>query len=251
MGSPTSGDFEAAGPPERDFDLPQPGYQPQGGYVAGPYVVALPADPYRGASARPDRGEIIASLAVAVVVAVLGFPLGALWSSAAPWLPAVQGDNGPVYADPEGEQLIAAEGWYLIITVLAGIVFAVLAWMVLRRYRGALQMLALGVGSVAAGILAFWFGHHIGLAHARDLADHAPANTRFPIPPNLRVQQIGLWHGFLPYAKGDVLALAIAAVLTYLVLAGFSPHPTLRRPDLAAAGWAPAGSGPAGGVPGP
>src|SRR5215475_9505166 len=156
VGTPTSG----------DFDVPS-------GYLATQYAAVLPTDRYDGASPVPTRFEMLAALAVAVVVAALGFPLGALWSALAPWLPAVQQDSGPVYADPEGEQLIAAEGWYLFITVLAGIALAVLVWVLLRRYRGVALGVALAAGAVAAGILTYWTGHHIGLAHARYLAEHA------------------------------------------------------------------------------
>jgi hypothetical protein len=145
-------------------------------------------------------------------------------------VPAVRTADGAVLAQPEQEQMVAGEGWYLIITVLAGIAVAVLAWVVLRRYRGVAILVGVVVGSVAAGILAYWLGHHIGLSHARYLADHAAVGTTFTIPPNLRAQQVGLWHGWLPYAKGDVLAMAIAGVVTYVLLAGFSQYPTLRRP---------------------
>ena len=71
-------------------------------------------------------------------------------------------------------------------------------------------------------------GHHLGRAHAEYLANHAPIGTAFSVPPNLRAQQLGLWHGWLPYARGDVLAMAIAAVVTYFLLAGFSSDPYLR-----------------------
>jgi hypothetical protein len=37
----------------------------------------------------------------------------------------------------------------------------------------------------------------------------------------------------VPYARGDVLAMAIAALVVYLLLAGFSAYPSLREPDPA------------------
>jgi peptidoglycan/LPS O-acetylase OafA/YrhL len=191
---------------------------------------------------HPGR-EVALAAGAAAVIAALGLALGAVWSAVAPWVPALRTADGAVLAQPEQEQMVAGEGWYLIITVLAGIVVAVLAWVLLRRHRGVPVLLGVVVGAIAGGILAYWLGHHIGLAHARYLADHAAVGTTFSIPPNLRAQQVGLWHGWLPYAKGDVLAMAIAAVVTYILLAGFSQYPTLRP--------APAATDPADGPAAP
>jgi len=172
--------------------------------------------------------EALVAFGVAVLVAALGFPLGWLWSRVAPHAPAVMTPDGAAYATPNQEQLIADEGWYVFLTFLAGLVLATLAWVLLRRYRGVPVLLGLGVGGVVGGVLTYWTGHHIGLAHARELVRNAPVGMHFALPVNLRVQQLGLWHGWLPYARGDVLFLAITAVLLYALFAGFSPYPTLR-----------------------
>ncbi|HKT05806.1 MAG TPA: DUF2567 domain-containing protein, partial [Rugosimonospora sp.] len=179
------------------------------------------------------RGELAAGAAVAAVIALLGLGLGGLWSAVAPWVPAMRTADGAILAQPEQEQMIAGEGWYLFLTVPAGIAVAVLAWVLLRRYRGVAVLIGIVLGSVASGIIAYKFGHDLGRAHARYLADNAPIGTTFSIPPNLRAQAVGVWHGWLPYAKGDVLSMAIAAAVVYLLLAGFSPYPSLRRPPPA------------------
>ena len=210
-------------PPYQPLDPSYPGAKP-------PYVY----DP-------PDRDEPVragvewgVAVGVAAVIAALGLGLGLIWSGVAPWVPAVRVSDGAVLSQPEQEQMIAAEGWYLIITILAGVAVAVLAWALLRRVRGVPALLGVTVGSVAAGPLAYWVGHHLGRAHAEYLANHAPIGTAFSVPPNLRAQQLGLWHGWLPYARGDVLAMAIAAVVTYFLLAGFSSDPN-AAPDPTAA----------------
>ncbi|MEN3308508.1 MAG: hypothetical protein V7603_4710 [Micromonosporaceae bacterium] len=241
-------------PPAQDYPTaqipavqgyPEPGYAEQGyaergyaeqgyaeqGYAEQDHPAAgwsqPPVEP--GAEEPKQAGrEVGIAAVVAAVIAALGLGLGAIWSAVAPWVPAMRTADGAILAQPEQEQMIAGEGWYLIITVLAGVAVAVLAWLLLRRHRGVPVLLGMVVGSVAAGLLAFWLGHHIGLSHARYLADHAAVGTTFSIPPNLRAQQVGLWQGWLPYVKGDVLAMAIAAVVTYILLAGFSQYPTLR-----------------------
>jgi hypothetical protein len=138
--------------------------------------------------------------------------------------------DGAVLAQPEQEQMVADEGWYLGITVVVGILVAILAWALLRRYRGVPVALGLTLGSLGGGVVTWRFGRQIGLTHFRHLAEHAAVGTTFGKPVDLRVAHIGLWHGFLPYARGDVLALAIAATIVYLLFVGFSPHPSLRAP---------------------
>jgi hypothetical protein len=218
---------QASYPPTADYPPQPPGYPPQApGYPAPGWLAQPPAAPVVQQRARTGREVAIAAVAAAAI-AVLGLGLGLIWSGVAPWVPAVRLSDGAILSQPEQEQMIADEGWYLLITILAGVAVAVLAWVLLRRHRGVAVLLGVTVGSVAAGLLAFWLGHHLGLSHARYLADHAAVGTTFSIPPNLRAQQVGLWHGWLPYAKGDVLSMAIAAVVTYILLAGFSPHPAL------------------------
>ncbi len=190
----------------------------------------IPAPPFPHEPLVQTR-ELLFALGVAVVVALSGFPLGWLWSAIAPWTPVQMVPDGAVLSQPEQEQMIADEGWYLFLTVLAGVLVAGLVWALLRRYRGVPMVVGLALGGVVGGSLAAWFGHHIGYAHFRQLALHAPVGTNFLAPVNLRVKQVGWWHGFLPYARGDVLAMAIAALVVYLLLAAFSSYPSLRGPD--------------------
>ena len=211
-------------------DLPAfPGTGPAqtGAAVGRAYI---PAPPFPHEPLVRTR-EVLLAIGVAVVVALAGFPLGWLWSAVAPKTPVQMISDGAVLSQPEQEQMIADEGWYLFLTVLAGVLAAGLVWAFLRRYRGVPMLLGLSVGGVVSGSLAAWFGHHIGYAHFKDLAQHAPVGTNFLAPVSLRVKQVGWWHGFLPYARGDVLAMAIAVLVVYLLLAAFSAYPSLRGPD--------------------
>jgi hypothetical protein len=174
--------------------------------------------------------EALVGLAVAVVVTGLGAGLGWLWATIAPHATKVMLGDGPVYARPTDERVVADEGWYVFLTIGAGIVVAILAWVLLRRFRGPAVVLGLAAGGTGAGLLAYVTGHRIGFVHADHLLQHAPYGTLITLPVDLRAQQVGLWHGFVPYVRGDVLCLAITAVLVYLLLAGFSPYPSLRPP---------------------
>jgi hypothetical protein len=170
---------------------------------------------------------VIATLATGVVIAALGFPLGWLWSSISPWLP-VQVSNGALfYAEPEGNQSAAQESWYVLISIGAGVILAILVWVLLRRFRGPLMMVALALGGLASGWIMWRFGRSIGRAHARDVARSAADGATIKIPVDIRIQRNGLWHGFLPYVAGSLVYLAIAAIAVYAIIAGFTSYPDL------------------------
>lgn len=179
--------------------------------------------------------ESLVALAAGVVIGLLGFPLGWLWQAAAPSTPVIKVSGGAVYAQPEQEQMIAGEGWYVFLTAGAGVLLALLVWLLLRRYRGVPLLLGTILGALWCGKVAAWFGHWIGRAAAEHALRDAPVGTQFTLPLNLRVGDIGrLW---LPYARGDVLAAAIAAAVVSVLLAGFSsraglrPEPPASQPD--------------------
>jgi peptidoglycan/LPS O-acetylase OafA/YrhL len=180
-----------------------------------------------------DRGwrrEALIALAVAAALAALGLPLGLLWRAVAPKVEFVMTDQGATTLQSEPEGFVAGDGWYVLITFAAGLLAAVAVWALMRRRRGPLLLLGLVAGCVAGGVLTAWLGHHIGYGQFRQLALHAPVGTHFLRPPSVRSGDVGLWFGFLPRVQGAVLVQAVAAVLTYLMLAAFHVEPDLHRP---------------------
>jgi hypothetical protein len=206
-----------AEPPADGYTRP---WEPLGyrGPAAYPTVLDYPLERRRRRWWMPLVG-----LGVAFVVLWLGVPLGMLWNALAPHIPAIQTDQGAIYADPEGEQPVGAEGTFVFLMLGAGIVLAILAWLLLRRVRGVEVLLGLALGAAIAGGVAARVGHALGHRSA-------PVGAHFDAAVRLRAGYVAFWHGWLPYARGDVLFLALAAVLTYVVLAGFSAYPSLRRP---------------------
>jgi hypothetical protein len=201
------------------------GQVPQG-EVGTPWTVPPPVvEP-----PEPLGARIGAAAVLAAVLAGLGFPLGWLWSSVAPWLPVeIMGGVG-YYADPDGEQRAGAEGWFIVLSLGLGVVLGVATWFALRRYRGSITLLGLAVGSVLTGWLAYRFGHNIGRGHAYALARHAKDGTIIQFPPELRIKSPGdvaRWHGFVPYIGGDVLYVAVAAVVIYVLITALHTSPTL------------------------
>jgi hypothetical protein len=174
------------------------------------------------------------ALGTGLVIAALGFPLGWLWNTIVPRVPGVRQGNELLYADPYGEQRAAQESWFILLSIGAGIVLAILCWNFLRRFRGAAMAIALGLGGTVAGWLMWRFGHTIGLAHARAVEQAAKDGQIVLIPPDLRIKQKGdlaFWH-HLPYISGDLLYLGIAALATYLLFAAFAASPSLASRRL-------------------
>jgi hypothetical protein len=207
----------------------QTGYLPASTEEQVRQAWAAHGDPAAKEPREPWWRSALVALGLAAVVAALGFPLGWLWSSISPWLPVQLSGGQAYYADPEGEQLAAQESWFMIITVAAGIILAVIVWFVLRRFRGAWTVLGLGIGSLVCGWLAWRFGHNIGRGHALDLIRHGKDGSIIKFPPNLRIKSgnnIAFWH-HIPYIGGDLVYMAVAAVAVYLLIAGFSASPSL------------------------
>ncbi|MEV0130017.1 DUF2567 domain-containing protein [Dactylosporangium sp. NPDC050688] len=171
--------------------------------------------------------EVLFGLVVAVVVAALGAPIGLLWSWVAPEVELVQTQYGPYPVEGEPEGYFADDGWFMIIGALAGVVLAVAAWIVLRRYRGPIVLAGLVIGSAAGAALAAWLGNKIGYAHYLDLVEHAPAGTHIFRPAKVRAGEAGLLYGVIPWVQGSLLIQAIAAAVVYTGLAGFHASPTL------------------------
>ncbi|MEV2266009.1 hypothetical protein [Nonomuraea africana] len=92
-----------------------------------------------------------------LALAVLGVPAGLVWSLIAPRAPyAITGD-GPVLADPSTQTLIAADGWYAVVTGVPALACAVVAWN-LARTRRLEVLLGLAAGGGIAAFVTLWVG---------------------------------------------------------------------------------------------
>jgi hypothetical protein len=195
---------------------------------------------------RPPRhpGRAAAAfVGIALAVGVLGAPLGLLWAWVAPSVPVRMTSDGAVLVDAQPEEFIAADGWFALLGLGFGALAAIGVWLVVRRRRGPLALLAVTVGAVGAGLLAWWLGRQVGLADYERLLDTAPVGAVFGKPPDLRAAEADLLFGFLPVARGDVLVPAFGAAVAYTLLAGWSRYPSLRRHEerLGADGFMPLG----------
>lgn len=216
---------------------------------ATPATGAAPA-PAATYPRTPVRRTALVWVVSVLVIAVLGAPLGLLWRALAPPVPVTKTDSGPVLAQPEPEQFIAADGWFTLLGMGLGALVAVAVWYGLRRYRGPAGAVAVSVGMIGAAVLAWRLGREVGLSDYQQLAVAAPSGAHLEKPPDLRAGGVSWLAGVVPVLWGVLLAPAFGAVVTYTMLAAWSHHPGLKaEPDDVSSEWPGPPAPPA--APGP
>lgn len=199
-------------------------WSPGGAYPWAPVPPVAPAEPR-----RPGRTTAVA-VGTALVIALLGLPLGLLWHVIAPGVTGTKSGDGLQL--PEPEQLIADDGWFTILGFGFGLLVAIVAWLVLRRYRGPVGLVAVVLGTFGATLLAWRLGQQIGLASFRQLARAAPDGQVLHAPPRLAAGGLHRVLGVLPVPYGNLLVPAFASAVMYTLLAGWSKWPSLRPEPL-------------------
>nr|WP_246497398.1 hypothetical protein [Sphaerisporangium rubeum] len=171
------------------------------------------------------------------VLAVLGAAGGLLWSAVAPRTPYVVTAAGPRLTDPMTQSLIAADGWFALITGVAGLASGVAAYLLARRGRPLALLTGLAAGGLLAGRLALTVGTSVGSASVQAAGPGSAA--------------VGSTVGVLTVtAAGVLLCWPLVAVAVFGILEstdGYRDSP-LRRPHAGEDGGPP---GPGHGVPGP
>lgn len=191
---------------------------------------------YGAPAALPPRNtaaELLAALGVAVGVGALGLLLGWVWHEVAPTLPLRKVEEGAVYLSAEPEQLIAADGWFTLLGFVFGALTAVLVWVLMRRWRGPIQLGGLLLGSTVAGWLAWRVWHTVGLAEYRERLASVPVDTIVQRPAELRaihrLSEQTFGSELISAVGGNLLVPALGAVITYALLAAWSRWSSLRR----------------------
>ncbi|HEV7707996.1 MAG TPA: DUF2567 domain-containing protein [Asanoa sp.] len=176
----------------------------------------------------PAKQRLGAAGLTAVVVAVIGAPLGLLWSVVAPGVPIIKTDDGAVFATPSPEQFIASDGWFTILLFALGVVAALVTWVFFKRFRGPWTLAGLIVGTVGASILAWQVGRRIGVGAFHDAVAAAQSGDLIIRPPDLRAGGFTKLWDVIPFVHGDLLMATFGAVIIYTLLAGWSRTPSLR-----------------------
>ncbi|AQZ64788.1 hypothetical protein BKM31_28020 [[Actinomadura] parvosata subsp. kistnae] len=101
--------------------------------------------------------EVRAFAVTVLTLAALGVAAGLLWSGLTPRAPYQVTEQGTVLADPTTQALIAADGWFAVITGGLGLLCGGVAWFAARRWMLPV-LLGLCAGGVAAAFLTLWVG---------------------------------------------------------------------------------------------
>jgi hypothetical protein len=186
-----------------------------------PLLAPAPASQYRDLPPWPGwrpvavvtvRDLVVAGIVLAGV-AVLGAPVGVLWSLISPRLQVTATPDGVFPVDSQPEALVADDGMFVLLTAIAGALVALAVW-IAKLSRGPVTLAALAVGSVLGAVVAWQVGRHIGLAAFTEAVGRADPDKVIDQPVDLR-------------ANGALVVQAMTAVIVYVVAAGWS-----RMPDL-------------------
>jgi hypothetical protein len=173
------------------------------------------------------RRRLLPLAALLAAQLVAGVAIGLIWLW---WAPSAvsyllsDGSGGSLVIPDESEAQVAGDGRFVALTMLAGVLFGLLAW-TMRRLRGPVAIAVLGVGSLLGSALAMGTGRWLSGGTA------SPAlNTAFH--PKLAL-----------HASSALWLQAFAAVLVYTALAGLSGDPTLGAAAAGGDGGQPFATG--------
>ena len=164
----------------------------------------------RLAAEVPERRPL-ARLVLAQLL--IGVGIGLVWLSSAPTAVSYMLDTGSgagVIVPAESEAQVAADGRYMLLSLLAGLTFGLLAWR-LRGNRGPVMLPVLAVSSLLSSLLAMATGQLLSVGQRS-----APLNTAFHPPLML-------------HAHAAIFLQALLAVLVYTVFVGLSGDQELGR----------------------
>lgn len=181
---------------------------------------------------------------VVAVLALLGFPLGALWSWLTPQVELVRVPGGFGLSQENPEQYMAADGVFALLGLSVGVMAALAVWFAAPARRGPWLMSGLVVGSIACQFVASSFGKIGRDAYLASL-EAVPVGWHVWRVPELKMVSFDLGEAWRNLAAGDVVGMmshlslgvmvtmAFAAAFVYTMCAGWSRHPRLRASESA------------------
>lgn len=123
--------------------------------------------------------EVRAFAVTVLTLATLGAAAGLLWSGLTPRAPYQVTAQGAVLADPTTQALIAADGWFAVITGGLGLACGGVGWFVGRRWMLPV-VLGLCAGGVLAAMLTLWVGSTVTIGGVVVEAAAPPGVTIVP-----------------------------------------------------------------------
>jgi LPXTG-motif cell wall-anchored protein len=189
-------------------------------------VAWQPARPAGVPGLRGSRADLRAALLTVLVLAVSGLAAGGLWIWLAPRAEyrvvatATATDIEAVGNAPSSELFMADDGVFVLIFAGLGLVAGIAVWL-RRRRRGALTLVALATGLLAAGVVAWQLGEWAG-----------------PVPTEAQLADVGarVTSSLSLRATAALAVGPFVAVLAYLVATAITPADDLGRDDAVPTG---------------
>ncbi|WP_157530111.1 hypothetical protein [Microtetraspora niveoalba] len=119
---------------------------------------------------RHLRVELTTFAVTVLALAALGVAAGFAWSALAPVSRFVLTDSGPHLADAESQTLIAADGWFAVVTGVLGLVSGAVAYFLTRGRAPVGAVLGLAGG----GLLGAYVAYQVGSTAAGTAIQAAP-----------------------------------------------------------------------------
>ena len=160
----------------------------------------------RWGGARELRADLRVAARLAGILALCGLPVGLLWWALAPRVDVRITADGPVPVGDAPMELLVADDSVLVLLLAAfGLCAGALAW-TLRRRRGVAVVLALGLGSTLAALVAWQAGELLGPAPTQAELDRVGAVVTTPLRLSaLPALAVAPFSAVLAYLIGVVL----------------------------------------------
>jgi hypothetical protein len=150
-------------------------------------------------------GQIRIGALATLAVTLLGVPVGLLWAALAPRTTYLVAAGKAFLGDPEGQTLIAADGWFAVLAAAAGVCCAIAAYVLAGRLGEMGLLAAAAAGGIAASVVAWRIGHLIGLSTYQHLVRTGRDGVAVRAPLEL-------------HAVGVILIWPLAAVVAFGLL---------------------------------
>lgn len=172
-----------------------------------PVWLDVPVTEPESLSPRGPLARLRLALLLAVAMAAAAVPVGVIWWAIAPHVAVKVTDSGYSVASFPDKGFVAADGWFLLVTGVAGLACGAVAHRWARRYPVVVPVV-LAAGGVGAAAVAAQIGGWIGAGAFRTAVHHRPAGTLLHAPV-----QLG--------AEGALVAWGVGALLAYLAVAAW------------------------------
>lgn len=106
------------------------------------------------------RAGLVAGVAAALLVILLGAPVAFLWRAVAPAIDVARTAQGPQPTAVESSQVFAVDGSYAVVTIGIGVLAGIAAWPLLRG-RGPAGPAGLAAGGLVAAYVTSAVGDRI------------------------------------------------------------------------------------------